>query len=228
MADQAKYNAAKAALDIVEPGMRLGLGTGSTAAIFVDLLADRVRDGLDIVGVPTSKATEDQARRGGIALTTLDETPVLDVCIDGADEVDPNKYLIKGGGGALLREKIVAQASAQMIVIADQSKAVDVLGQFPLPVEVVPFGEAATVNAIQVAAERGGTDGEIVKRVRDGSPFITDNGLTIYDCHFGAIPDPPKLAANLLAIAGVAEQGLFIDLATTVIIGKPGGIDIIN
>src|SRR5436305_8947688 len=143
-----KRQAAAAALEFVEPGMRVGLGSGSTAKHFVELLADRVRAGLDVVGVATSEATRLDAERLGVPLTTLDETPGLDLTVDGADEIAPDLALIKGGGGALLREKIVASASARMVVIADASKFVPMLGAFPLPIEVVPFGFAVTVRAI--------------------------------------------------------------------------------
>ncbi len=150
-ADAQKRAAAARAVEFVRPGMRLGLGTGSTAKHFVELIGERVRSGLDIVAVPTSEATFADAKRCGVPLTTLDETPELDLTIDGADEIDPKLSLIKGGGGALLREKIVAAASARMIVIADESKCVATLGQFPLPVEVAPFGLAATQRSVEKA-----------------------------------------------------------------------------
>src|SRR5512142_2425573 len=158
-AETYKRAAAARALDYVRPGMRLGLGTGSTAKHFVDLLGERVRSGLDVVAVPTSEATHKQALDCGIRLTTLDETPELDLTIDGADEIAPDLSLIKGGGGALLREKIVAAASARMVVIADASKYVATLGRFPLPVEVVPFGLAATRRAVERACALAGCAG---------------------------------------------------------------------
>src|ERR1700686_4111634 len=168
-ADAYKRQAAAGALDFVRAGMRIGLGTGSTAAHFVDLLAERVRGGLDVIAVPTSEATRAQAERLGITLTTLDETPELDLTIDGADEIAPDLTLIKGGGGALLREKIVAAASAKMIVIADESKWVPVLGKFPLPIEVVTFGLAATRAAIETAAAAAGCAGSaVLRRNKDG------------------------------------------------------------
>jgi ribose 5-phosphate isomerase A len=169
-----KRQAAARALDWVRPGMRLGLGTGSTARHLVDLLGEKVRAGFDVVGVPTSEATRLQAEKCGIRLSTLDETPELDVTIDGADEVGPDLTLIKGGGGALLREKIVASASARMIVIADESKWVPMLGKFPLPIEVVPFG--LTVTQRQVRAALGADDSTVIalRRGKDGHAFVTD------------------------------------------------------
>lgn len=223
--DALKREAAGRALDFVRPGMRLGLGTGSTAAHFVDLLAERVRGGLDVVGVPTSEVTRAQAERLGVRLTTLDETPALDLTIDGADEIAPDLSLIKGGGGALLREKIVAAASARMIVIADESKRVPVLGRFPLPVEVVPFGLAATrravdaVSAPAVSALRCG---------KDGHAFVTDGGHFILDVPLGRIEDPASLAVRLNQIPGVVEHGLFIGLAHVAILAGADGVRVIE
>lgn len=222
--DAFKRAAASRALDFVEHGHRLGLGTGSTAAIFVDLVAERVRAGLNVVCVPTSEATRAQAERLGLPLSTLDETPELDLTVDGADEIGPGLVLIKGGGGALLYEKIVAAASARMIVIADASKSVPVLGRFPLPVEVMPFGLGATVRAVGAVARRLGLAGEITLRRRDGATMITDGGHHILDCAFGAIPDPVQLARDLDAVPGVVEHGLFVGLATHAIIAGPSGI----
>jgi ribose 5-phosphate isomerase A len=222
--DELKKAAALAALDHVEGGMRLGLGTGSTAAHFIAGLGERVRKGLDVVCVPTSEATRQQAEDLGIALTTLDETPDLDLTVDGADEVDGNLDLIKGGGGALLREKIVAFSSRRMIVIADSSKQVGVLGKYPLPVEVVPFGWRATEQKLDQAARRAGAEGPVTLRVKDAKPFVTDSGNFILDCAFGSIPDPGKLAAALSAIPGVIEHGLFIGMADLAIIAGPAGI----
>lgn len=227
--DDLKRAAARAALDHVRPGMRLGLGTGTTARHLVDLLGERVRQGLDILCVATSEATQDQARAQGIPLATLDEQPELDLVIDGADEVGPGLCLIKGGGGALLREKIVASASRRMIVIADEAKLVPTLGRFPLPVEVVPFGLAATRIAMRACAERLGLSGEIVLRAgADAKPFVTDGGHRILDCHFGRLPDTPALAAALSAIAGVVEHGLFIGLAHQACIASPGGVRLLD
>ena len=175
--------------------MKLGLGTGSTAKHFVDLLGEKVRAGMRVIGVPTSEATRAQAEQCGIALTTLDDVDRLDLTVDGADEVDPALNLIKGGGGALLREKIVAAASDRMIVIADETKWVDVLGRFPLPVEVIPFGLAATQRAIARAFAEAGVSGQMgVRKGKDGHVFVTDGGHWIVDAHLGRITDAPRLA----------------------------------
>ena len=228
-ADDYKRQAAARALDFVEPGMRLGLGTGSTAAHFVDLLAERVRAGLDVVGVPTSQATRAHAERLGIPLTTLDDKPELDLTVDGADEVAPDLSLIKGGGGALLCEKIVAAASVRMIVIADHSKWVALLGHFPLPVEVVPFGVAATRRAVEAAAAAADAPGPAqLRRGTDGHPFVTDSGHFILDAALQRIPRPAVLAARLAEIPGVVEHGLFIGLARAAVIAGPEGIDVIE
>ena len=220
-----KRAAAACALDFVVPGMRLGLGTGSTARHFVELLAERIRGGLEVVAVPTSEATRRDAERLGVRLTTLDETPALDLTVDGADEVAPDLSLIKGGGGALLREKIVAQASARMVVIADESKWVPVLGRFPLPIEVVPFGLAATRRAVEAAAAAAGALGPATLRCgKDGHAFVTDGGHWILDAALGRISDPKGLGEKLTAIAGVVEHGLFVGLAKAVIIAGPAGV----
>ena len=227
--DPSKLAAALRALEYVRPGMRLGLGTGSTAAIFVDVLGQRVAEGLRIVGVPTSEVTRAQATRLHIPLTTLDETPELDLTIDGADEFDPALRLIKGAGGALLREKIVAAASARMIVIADRSKQVARLGRFPLPVEVNPFGLEATRRLVQKSALTAGCEGAIqLRRTPGDAAFVTDGGHYILDCAFGIIPDPERLSAALFAVPGVVEHGLFIGLASAVIIGDTGGVRVIG
>jgi ribose 5-phosphate isomerase A len=223
--DAWKRAAAAAALGEVAPGMRLGLGTGSTAARFVELLAERVRDGLDIVGVPTSNATADQARRLGVPLTTLDETPELDLTVDGADEIAPGLALVKGGGAALLNEKIVAAASKRMVVIADHAKLVPTLGAFPLPVEVAPFGLEATRRAVADAARRLGLAGEITLRRRGDAIVSTDGGHSLLDCAFGAIPDPAALAAALDRIPGVMGHGLFLGLCSLALIAGPGGVE---
>jgi ribose 5-phosphate isomerase A len=223
--DDFKRAAAARALDFVRPGMRLGLGTGSTATHFVALLAERVRAGLAIRGVPTSEATRSDAERLGIPLATLDELPELDLTVDGADEIDPALNLIKGGGGALLREKIVAAASDRMIVIADDSKWVEVLGRFPLPIEVIPFGLAATQRAMAKAFAESGVSGQMVVRMgKDGHVFVTDGGHWIIDAHLGQIADAPRLAVLLSAIPGVVEHGLFIGLASTAILAGSTGI----
>ena len=227
--DAQKRAAAARAIDFVRPGMRLGLGTGSTARHFVDLLGERVRAGLDVVGVPTSRETEAQAKACGIALTTLDDTPALDVTVDGADEIGPDLSLIKGGGGALLGEKIVAGASAQMIVIADQSKYVPALGRFPLPIEVARFGLGATLNALEKAVAAVQAGGPLaLRRGTDGHPFVTDGGHWIVDAALGRIENPEALAHALADVPGVMEHGLFIGYAQMVIIAGPGGVELIE
>jgi ribose 5-phosphate isomerase A len=227
--DELKRQAAARALDFVQNGMKLGLGTGSTAKHFVELLGARVRDGLDVIGVPTSEVTRDDAVRCGIRLTTLDEVDRLDLTVDGADEIDPSLNLIKGGGGALLREKIVAAASDRMIVIADDSKWVETLGRFPLPVEVIPFGLAATRRGIENAFADSGVSGQLLLRKgRDGHAFVTDGGHWIVDAHLGRIPDAPRLAQSLGAIPGVVEHGLFIGLASTAMLAGSQGIRVVQ
>jgi ribose 5-phosphate isomerase A len=223
-----KRQAAARALDWVRSGMRVGLGTGSTARHLVDLLGEKVRAGFDVVGVPTSEATRIQAEKCGIRLSTLDETPELDLTIDGADEVGPDLSLIKGGGGALLREKIVASASAQMIVIADETKWVPALGKFPLPIEVVPFGLTATERHIRTIP--GVDDGSVIalRRGQDGHPFVTDGGHFILDAALGRIADPGALADRLVAIPGVVEHGLFIGMARAVILASADGVRVVE
>jgi ribose 5-phosphate isomerase A len=225
-AENQKRAAAARAVEFVRSGMRLGLGTGSTARHFVDLVGERVLAGLDIVAVPTSQATRDQAERCGIPLTTLDETPELDLTVDGADEIAPDLALIKGGGGALLREKIVAAASARMIVIADASKYVTSLGRFPLPVEVAPFGVAATQRAVEkaIAAVQRMAGRLTLRQGRDGHAFVTDGGHWIIDAALDRIDDPRAMAHALADVPGVMEHGLFIDLAEMAIIAGPDGV----
>ncbi len=222
-ARQMKIKAAEAALSHVEDGMRLGIGTGSTAEEFVRLLAEKVAGGMRIEGVPTSERTARLCLELGISLKSLDELPELDITIDGADEVDAKLRLIKGGGGALLREKIVAAASARMIVIADETKVVDTLGAFKLPIEVNPFGLVATRKAVEKVAARLGLSGDIVVREGGDGPFMTDGGHLILDASFGRIPDPEALASALNFIPGVVEHGLFIGLASLAIIAGPNG-----
>ena len=226
--DALKREAAARAVALVRPGMRLGLGTGSTAKHFVDLLADRVRDGLDVVCVPTSEVTREQAERLGVKLTTLDETPELDLTVDGADEIDGSLRLIKGGGGAHLREKIVAAASARMIVIADETKLVDVLGRFPLPIEVVAFGLGATRRAIDAALTASGCGGALTIRERNGAVFRTDSGNLILDAALGRIPDADGLADRLDRLPGVVEHGLFIGMASAAILATAQGVKVIG
>jgi ribose 5-phosphate isomerase A len=213
--DLEKAAAARASLRFVRDGMTLGLGTGSTAAHVVRFLGEQVRAGLKIRGIPTSVHTGELAVSLGIALTTLEECQQIDVDIDGADEFDPQLHLIKGGGGALLREKIIASASRQVVIIADSSKQVAVLGKFPLPVEVIPFAQPLVAKRITAL-------GATVRLRQDakGTPFVTDEGHHILDCSFGQIPDPPALARKLSDMPGVVEHGLFIDLATVVLCAK--------
>jgi ribose 5-phosphate isomerase A len=227
--DDLKRQAAGRALEYVRDGMKLGLGTGSTAKHFVELLGMRVRAGLNVIGVPTSEATRIDAIRCGIPLTTLDDIDRLDLTVDGADEIDPALNLIKGGGGALLREKIVAAASDHMIVIADETKWVEVLGRFPLPVEVIPFGLAATQRAMAKAFAESGVSGQMgIRKGKDGHVFVTDGGHWIVDAQLGRITDAPRLAGLLSAIPGVVEHGLFIGLAATAMLAGSQGIRVIE
>lgn len=221
-ARQLKIEAARVALEHVEDGMRLGIGTGSTAEEFVHLLAVKVQEGLSIIGVPTSERTAALCRELGVPLSTLEETPELDLTIDGADEIDTQLGLIKGGGGALLREKIVAAASEKMLVIADASKLVETLGKFPLPIEVNEFGLGATKIAIAKAAARLGLEGPLEIRMTNGKPFVTDSGHLIIDASFGRIPDTRALSDALHAIPGVVEHGLFLGLADAAIVAEAG------
>jgi ribose 5-phosphate isomerase A len=227
--DELKRQAAARALEHVQDGMKLGLGTGSTAKHFVDLLGERVRAGLKVLCVPTSEATRLQAAECGIPLTTLDEVDRLDLTVDGADEIDHALDVIKGGGGALLREKIVAAASDRMIVIADESKWVETLGRFPLPVEVIPFGLAATRRAIGKAFAETGNSGQMaVRQGKDGHVFVTDGGHWIVDAHLGRIMDAARLAGLLTSIPGVVEHGLFIGLAGTAVLAGSQGIRVVE
>jgi len=223
--DQAKRAAARAAAGFVEPGMRVGLGTGSTAAFLVRRLGERVREeGLAIRAVPTSEATARLAREEGIEVVDLGDVGWLDLTIDGADEVDGELSLIKGGGGALLREKIVACASDRMVVIADGAKAVGTLGAFPLPVEVIPFGWEATKRLIEellAGVDVGGR--EAVLRMRGDAPFATDEGNRILDLRLQRIGDARNLSLLLNQIPGVVENGLFLDICDTLVLGQSDG-----
>jgi len=223
-ARQLKIEAARVALENVEAGMKLGIGTGSTAEEFVRLLAERIEAGLQIQAVPTSERTAGLCVELGVPLFSLDELPHLDLTIDGADEVDGDLRIIKGGGGALLREKIVASASDELIVIADESKIVEVLGKFPLPIEVNMFGLAVTRLAIESAASALGLSGPIKLRKDRDIPFETDGGHYILDASFGRIPDAEALASALQAIPGVVEHGLFLNIASAAIIAGSSGI----
>lgn len=212
--DQEKEAAARASLRFVRDGDIVGLGSGSTAAYAVRFLGERVRAGLKIRGIPTSSQTRQLATSLGVPLTTFDEVQEIDVTIDGADEVDPQLCLTKGGGGALLREKIVASASRQLVIIADSSKQVPMLGNFPLPIEVIAFAQLLVKKKIEAL-------GASVKlRQSNGSPFVTDEGHHILDCSFGQIPDPPALARRLSDMPGVVEHGLFINMASVVLIAR--------
>lgn len=223
-----KRNAAMAAMDFVEDGMTLGLGTGSTAKHFVELLADEVADGLVVRGVPTSEATRRLAEAHGVPLMEVDQVQQIHLTVDGADEADENGNLIKGGGAALLREKIIANASDHMVVIADPSKYVSRLGAFPLPVEVTSFGFTITAKKVFDVLEASGIDRPRVnlRLEADGTPLKTDGGNFILDCHCLTIPDAAATAARLSAVPGVVEHGLFIGLARTVIIGGEDGATI--
>lgn len=227
-ARQLKIAAAARALDEVEDGMRLGIGTGSTADEFVRLLAEKVEAGFSVQGVPTSERTARLCLELGVPLFSLDDLPELDLTIDGADEVDHALRLIKGGGGAHLREKIVAAASRRMVVIADESKVVPVLGQFPLPIEVVPFGLASTRIAIERLAAKLDLTGPLDLRAGRDGPYVTDGGHYILDASFGRIPDAEALASGLARIPGVVEHGLFLNLADAAIIASETGVRVMT
>jgi ribose 5-phosphate isomerase A len=213
--DQEKEAAARASLRFIKDGQVVGLGTGSTAAHFVRLLGEQVKNGLKIRSIPTSERSREQAASLGIPLTTLEECQVIDVTVDGADEVDPELRLIKGGGGALLREKIVASATKQLVIVADATKRVPVLGKFPLPVEVIKF--ARPLVAKRIAAL--GADVQL-RMQPDGKPYLTDENNHILDCRFGQIPDADRLARQLSEMPGVVEHGLFIGMASVVLVAN--------
>ncbi|WP_310620231.1 ribose-5-phosphate isomerase RpiA [Flexibacterium corallicola] len=223
-----KAEAAAAALSEVKSGMRIGIGSGSTVNEMIRILADLVGNGLDIIGVPCSTTSEQLCRELGVPLTTLEETPELDVVIDGADEFDPRLQLIKGGGAALLREKTVAFASARMLVIADESKQVETLGKFPLPIEVNQFGLAATRRAILKHFNKSNVSGELILRESEQKPLLTDNGNFILDAHLETIPDPEALAKGLNDIPGVMEHGLFINMAQRAYVAGKNGIRVVE
>jgi ribose 5-phosphate isomerase A len=228
MSRELKIKAAEAAFGYVEDGMKLGIGTGSTADEFIRILAANVAKGLKIIGVPTSERSRKLCEELGVPLTTLEETPELDLTVDGADEIDRNLWLIKGGGGALLREKIVASASTRMLVIADASKMVDVLGNFPLPIEVNRFGLGATQIAINKVARSLGLSGPVDLRGGSQTPFVSDGGHFILDASFGRIVDAKALSNSLLNIPGVVQHGLFIDLASIAVVASSDGINVIS
>ena len=222
--DKAKFAAARQAAEYVEDGMKVGLGTGSTAAWLVKCLGEKVAEGLKIRGVPTSTRTAELAREVGIEVISLDEAKWLDITIDGADEFDGNLNLIKGGGGALLQEKIVATASDQMIVIADASKEVETLGAFPLPIEVIPFGWQTSKTLVEetlVGLDVLGRSASL--RMNGEAPFYTDEGNHILDLHLNRIGNARQLALVLNQIPGVVENGLFIDICDVVVIGHADG-----
>jgi ribose 5-phosphate isomerase A len=220
-AEDQKRAAGEAAAALVEPGMTVGLGTGSTAAWFVRALAARK---LDIRGVPTSQATADLATSLGIAVLDLNEAGQIHLTVDGADEIGPGLALIKGGGAALLREKLVWEASARCVVIADAAKRVATLGAFPLPIEVVPFGHRTT--ALRISDALSECDLGVAPRLRqkDGAPVRTDNGNLIYDAACGRIPEPAALAQALKSVTGVVDHGLFLDLADLALVGEDAGV----
>jgi ribose 5-phosphate isomerase A len=222
-ADEQKEAAGYAALKFIKPGMKVGLGTGSTANYFIRALAEKVRGGLDVKCVPTSKASGDLAKSLGLELATLEEAPFLEVTVDGADEIDGDFRLIKGGGGALLLEKIVATSSRHLVVIADESKRVAKLGKFPLPIEVVPFGVKATGWKLERAFKMVGMEPKMTLRTKDGKPFRTDAGNVIIDCACGVIKEPERLELILNNIPGVVNNGLFLGIAGIALIGKADG-----
>jgi len=217
--DQEKQLAAGAAVQLVEQGSIVGLGSGSTATYALECLAERVRGGLKIQGIPTSQKIKQLAEQMHIPLTTLEEHPQVDIDIDGADEIDPQLNLIKGGGGALLREKIIASASRRFVVVAQSTKQVARLGKFPLPVEVIPFAQTLVKARIEALGAK-----VTLRQYAYGNPFVTDEGHHILDCAFGAIRDPAGLAQNLCAMPGVVEHGLFIGMAEIALIGKAGQV----
>jgi len=224
-----KRAAAAKALDYVVDGMKLGLGSGSTAELFVELLAPRVRGGQKLLCVPTSERTAEKARKLGITLASLDDLAPLDLTVDGADEADRNLDLIKGGGGMLLREKIVAASSHKMLVIADETKMVPRLGKFPLPVEVVEFGHKAIAARLVKALEAlGYVQPQLRLRQAENEPFRTDCGNVIYDCDLGAIQNAGKLGSAIHAVPGVVEHGLFVGIAATLLVATPGEVEVIS
>lgn len=227
--DEQKRLAAAEAVKLVGQGMTLGLGTGSTSAHFITLLGARMREGLSVKGVPTSEDTRRRASEAGIPLIEPDETTEIDLAVDGTDEVDLRFNLIKGGGGALLREKIVASAAKRFVVIADRSKKVAELGAFPLPIEIDRFAFGLTVKRVREAFAGEGLKGHIALRTGSkGQPFVSDGGHFILDCRIGRIHEPASVEAALKSVAGVVETGLFIGLADTVILGGPDGAEILH
>jgi ribose 5-phosphate isomerase A len=217
--DQEKRAAARAAVELIDSGSVVGLGSGSTAEYALRFLAERVQDGLKIVGIPTSKKIKELAEQLGVPLATLGEYSRIDIDIDGADEIDPQLNLIKGGGGAFLREKIIASISRRFIVIADSAKPVKCLGKFPLPVEVVAFAQSVIKPQIEALGAQ-----VALRSYAYGNPYVTDEGHHVLDCTFGEIPDPPALAEKIRRIPGVVEHGLFIGMAEMALVGRNGSV----
>jgi ribose 5-phosphate isomerase A len=228
--DHLKHEAAARAVEYVQSGMKVGLGSGSTSEAFINLLGARVRGGLDIVGVPTSERTAQLARSLGIALGNLNDLAPLDLDVDGADESDHHLDLIKGGGGALLREKIVAASAKKMIVMIHGPKLVEKMGAFPLPIEVLEFGHAETARRISAAIKSlGYGDVPLSLRKKGEAIYRTDSNNVIYDAAFGpVISETAKLANALSCVPGVVEHGLYIGIATTLIVARPEGIQVIE
>ena len=222
--EETKRAAGVRSMDYIEDGMVVGIGTGSTARYMIEALAERVRGGLKIKGVPTSKTFGEMAAQQGIPMISLDEAGEIDVTIDGADEIGPGLALIKGGGGALLHEKIVATASKKMVVVVGEGKVVPLLGKFPLPVEVIPFAAAPVLRKLEALGihptRRPAKSGD--------GPYITDEGNWIFDCHCGTIPDPSSLGLAIRGITGVVEHGLFIDIASVAIVADERGVTLIE
>ncbi len=222
MREEMKKRAGEYAAKYIKDGQVVGLGTGSTVKYTILELGRMVKEGIDIIGIPTSKATEQLAESVGIKLGSIDEYQEIDITVDGADEVDPNLNLIKGGGGALLREKIIAHASKYEVIVVDESKVKKVLGEFPLPIEIVRFGYRRTMNVLSSL----GCGPSL--RMQDKAPFITDNGNYIVDCKFNRIENPKILEEKIDKIPGVVEIGLFIDMANEVVVGKKEGVKIMR
>ncbi len=228
-ADENKRRAAAEAVKLVDPEMTLGLGTGSTAAHFIDLLGERVRDGLYVRGIPTSRETAQRALKAGIPLIEPDETTIIDLAVDGTDEADGHLNLIKGGGGALLREKIIASSAKRFVVIADESKRVDTLGAFPLPVEIDTFSWALSVQRLRSAlADLGYPNAPVTLRPSDDGVFMSDGGHFIVDCQLGRIANAAALDTALQAIPGIVETGLFVGVVERIIFAGASGIDTIT
>jgi ribose 5-phosphate isomerase A len=228
MSDKAKKNAALAAADLIKPGVKLGLGTGTTVAYFIEALGQKIKAGLDIKCVPTSKASHALAVKHGLPMITLEQEPFLDLTVDGADEFDSEFNLIKGGGGALLFEKIVATSSKRMLVIADESKRVDKIGKFPLPIEVIPFGWKATGWKIDKAFKLLKIDAKMKLRMKDGKPFTTDAGHFIIDCAMKGDLDPRRAESIICCLPGVVDTGIFIGVCGRVLMGTDKGVETLD